>query len=90
VITPPLPATGDALRKGELSPEQADVVVGAASANPRAERSLLKQAQTMSFAELREEVLPARAAGEDRGRPSDGSIRTGGCGRGPMPRERGT
>jgi uncharacterized protein DUF222 len=61
-----LPATSEALRAGTLSADQADVVAGAASANPRAERSLLEQAQTRSFAELREEALRARAAGEDR------------------------
>jgi hypothetical protein len=61
-----LPATGDALRAGELSADQAEVVVGAAAANPRAEHSLLEQAQTMSFAELRDEALRARAGGEDR------------------------
>jgi hypothetical protein len=60
-----LPATGDALRNGELSADQAEVLAGAASANPAAERSLLKRAQTASFAELREEALRARVAGED-------------------------
>jgi hypothetical protein len=61
-----LSATGEALRNGELSVDQADVVAGAAAANPGAERSLLARAQTASFAELREDALRARAAGEDR------------------------
>jgi hypothetical protein len=42
------------------------VVAGAASANSDAEALLLEQARTMSFAELREEALRARAQGEDR------------------------
>jgi hypothetical protein len=51
---------------GALSADQAEVVAGAAAANPAAERSLLERARTASFAELREDALRARAQGEDR------------------------
>jgi hypothetical protein len=61
-----LAATGDALRKGELSADQAEVVAGAAAANPAAEQALLERAYTPSFAELREDALRARAQGQDR------------------------
>jgi uncharacterized protein DUF222 len=61
-----LPATGDALRKGELSPGQAEIVAGAAVANRSAEDALIDRAKTASFAELRDEALRARAHGEDR------------------------
>src|SRR5690348_9805869 len=61
-----LAATGEALRNGELSADQAEVVAGAASANPDTERSLLERAQAVSFAELREEALHARVQGEGR------------------------
>jgi uncharacterized protein DUF222 len=61
-----LPATGEALRNGDLSADQAEVVAGAASANPGAEWSLLEQARAVSFAELREEGLHARVQVEGR------------------------
>jgi uncharacterized protein DUF222 len=61
-----LPATGEALRRGELSVDQAEVVAGAAAANPGAEQALLGQARTLSFSELRDEALRARSQGEDR------------------------
>jgi hypothetical protein len=59
-----LPATAQALRNGELSSAQAGVIVGAAAANPAAEAKLLAQARRVSFAELREEALRVRAAGD--------------------------
>jgi hypothetical protein len=61
-----LPTTSDAVRKGELSPDQAEIVAGAAATNRSAERALIDRAQTASFAELRDEALRARAQSDNR------------------------
>jgi Domain of unknown function (DUF222) len=59
-----LPATEAALRRGELSPEQAESVADAAAANPDAEQSLLDTARTGSVRELRDAALRAKAAAD--------------------------
>ncbi len=57
-----LPATGAALREGELSPAQAGVIVGAATVNPDWEQRLLTSAQCRSLGDLRNDCLRAKAA----------------------------
>jgi Domain of unknown function (DUF222) len=59
-----LPATEQALRRGELSQEQADTIADAAAANPDAEQSLLDTARTGSVRQLREAALRAKAAAD--------------------------
>ena len=59
-----LPATAAAVARGELSPEQAKEVAGAATADPAAEQRLLDQAATGSINELRNEARRTRAAAD--------------------------
>jgi hypothetical protein len=56
-----LPQTQAAVRSGLLSAQQASAVVGAASADPTAERRLLAAAEKTSLAELQQECLRTRA-----------------------------
>jgi hypothetical protein len=57
-----LPATTDALRAGALSEAQVDVIAGAATANPRAERALLAAARTDGVKGLKTEAARVEAA----------------------------
>jgi hypothetical protein len=59
-----LPATEAALRRGELSPAQADTISEAASVNPGAEQALLQAARHSPLARLREQANRAKAAGD--------------------------
>jgi hypothetical protein len=59
-----LPATEWALRRGELSAEQAAAVVDAATADPRAEAKLLALARRASLKELRDEALRTKASAD--------------------------
>ena len=59
-----LPGTAAAVRRGDLSPEQAKEVAGAATADPRAEERLLDQAGKGSVNELRNECRKTRAAAD--------------------------
>ena len=56
-----LPRTKDAMRSGKLSPDQADAVAGAASADPASERPLLDSSERDTNAELRRKADAARA-----------------------------
>jgi hypothetical protein len=56
-----LPQTQAAVRSGALSMQQANAVVGAAAADPAAERRLLAAAGTTSLAELQQECLRTKA-----------------------------
>ncbi len=56
-----LPATADAVRRGELSAKQAEAIAGAAAADPSAERRLLDRAHDASLRELQDECRRARA-----------------------------
>jgi hypothetical protein len=59
-----LPATGVALRRGELSAAQAECVADAASHNREAEADLLETARSSSLGELREECARRKAAAD--------------------------
>jgi hypothetical protein len=59
-----LPATAAAVRRGELSPEQAKEVTAAAAADPTAEARLLQHAGQGSLGELRNECKRVRAAAD--------------------------
>lgn len=59
-----LPGTEAALRRGELSPQQAETVVDAATVNPAAESSLLDTARTGTLKQLRDDALRAKAAAD--------------------------
>jgi hypothetical protein len=61
---PELPRVEAAVRRGELSPAQAVVVAGAATADPHAERRLVELAATASLPELREECARVKAAAD--------------------------
>lgn len=56
-----LDATSDAVRNGELSPEQAGAVAGGASVNPGAEADLLDTARQESLARTRREAERRKA-----------------------------
>jgi hypothetical protein len=56
-----LAATREAAARGELSPEQADAIADAASADPRAEGELLELAQRGSLQELRDACARVKA-----------------------------
>ncbi len=56
-----LPDTADAVRNGELSPQQAGAVAGGASANPAAENDLLETAKSDSLRHTKEEAARRRA-----------------------------
>src|SRR4051794_34082953 len=57
-----LEETGAAFRAGQLSPQQAAAIAGAAVAEPAAENSLLAMAQTAPLTKLRERCDRVRAA----------------------------
>jgi hypothetical protein len=59
-----LPATEAALRRGELSPAQAETIADAAAVNPGAEQALLDTARTGNLMRLREHANRAKAAGD--------------------------
>jgi hypothetical protein len=59
-----LPQTAAAVRRGELSPEQAKAVAGGATADPAAEEELLTQASQGSLGELRDRCKQVRAAAD--------------------------
>jgi hypothetical protein len=59
-----LPDTEDALRRGELSGEQAEAISDAATANPAAEQDLLDGAKRKSLKDLRDDCGRARAAAD--------------------------
>jgi hypothetical protein len=59
-----LPATGAALRRGELSTAQAESIADAASHNRDAEEHLLERARTSSLGELRDECARKKAAAD--------------------------
>ena len=61
-----LPGVAAAARRGELSPEQASAVAGAAAVAPAQERRLLEEAKRLPLKELRAECGRTRAAHEDR------------------------
>ncbi|MBA2327720.1 MAG: DUF222 domain-containing protein [Actinobacteria bacterium] len=61
-----LPATSKAVRRGDLSMEQASLVVGAASADPEAEKSLLETSRSGSLGELRDACARTKANACDR------------------------
>jgi len=56
-----LPDTADAVRNGELSPQQAGAVADGASANPAAENDLLETAKSDSLRHTKEEAARRRA-----------------------------
>jgi hypothetical protein len=72
-----LPATEDALRDGELSQEQTELISGAASANPDAEQQLLRRAKTASHKELRDEAQRARAGADPNPEATHARIHAG-------------
>ncbi len=59
-----LPATSEAVQRGELSGPQVREIAGAASVDPAAEQMLLDQAATGSLGELREACKRTRAAAD--------------------------
>ena len=56
-----LPATADAAKKGDLSPQQAAAIADAASADPDAEERLLESSKSGSLGELRAECARTKA-----------------------------
>ncbi|MGH8986237.1 MAG: DUF222 domain-containing protein, partial [Acidimicrobiia bacterium] len=56
-----LPATADAAKRGELSPQQAAAIADAASEDPDAEERLLETSQSGSLGELRAECARTKA-----------------------------
>jgi hypothetical protein len=60
-----LPKTKAAMRKGDLSPDQAEAVTGAAAADPGAEDSLLDSARNDTTSQLRDKAAKAKAAATD-------------------------
>jgi hypothetical protein len=60
-----LDATDEALRDGELSPDQAHEVSAAATEDPSAELSLLDAAKTQSVPELKRKARKVKAAAND-------------------------
>ena len=56
-----LPATAEAVRRGELSAKQAEAIVGAAAVDPSAERRLLDRARATTLRELQDECRRTRA-----------------------------
>ena len=59
-----LPAVADAVRNGELSQTQAELVADGATANPDATERLVALAKRSSLPELRDAVRRARAAAD--------------------------
>jgi hypothetical protein len=60
-----LPAVDAAARRGELSPQQASAIAGAASANPAAEEELVDAARELPLKELQKRCAEKRAEVED-------------------------
>ena len=60
-----LPKTKAAMRKGDLSPDQAEAVTGAAAADPGVEDSLLDSARNDTTSQLRDKAAKAKAAATD-------------------------
>ena len=60
-----LPATQNALRKGELSAAKAEAIAAAAEIAPEAEAELLDGAQDAPLADIKEKCLRARAQDSD-------------------------
>ncbi|MGN6695731.1 MAG: DUF222 domain-containing protein [Aquihabitans sp.] len=60
-----LPGTKDAMKKGKLSPDQADAVADAATADPSAEQDLLDLAERETTKNLRDEAAKRKAAATD-------------------------
>ncbi|MGH8986461.1 MAG: hypothetical protein ACRDY6_21690 [Acidimicrobiia bacterium] len=56
-----LPATADAAKRGELSPQQAAAITDAASADPDAQERLLETSKSGSLGELRDECARTKA-----------------------------
>jgi hypothetical protein len=61
-----LPATADAAKRGELSPEQASAIADAATTDPDAEERLLEQSKSGSLRDLRDECAGTKANACDR------------------------
>jgi Domain of unknown function (DUF222) len=61
---PELPPVEAALRRGHLSPAQANLISGAAAANPAEADRLVEAAATLSLPELRDECARVRAAAD--------------------------
>jgi hypothetical protein len=61
-----LPAADAAARRGELSPQQASAVAGAAAVNPEAEEELVEAAGRLPLKELQSRCADKRAEVEDR------------------------
>lgn len=59
-----LPATADAVSRGELSAKQAEVIAGAAAVDPSAELRLLDRAHDTSLRELQDECRRTRASAD--------------------------
>ena len=59
------PKTEEAVRKGELSPDQASEVAAGASASPRDEDALLRSARKDPLHELKRKAAEARARADD-------------------------
>jgi len=59
-----LPATKEALLKGEVSEAQGQVIANAAKANPAAERHLIRHAKKANHQDLRDEARKAKAAAD--------------------------
>ena len=60
-----LPDTKEAMRNGKLSPDQADAVADAATADPSAEQDLLDLAERETTKNLRDEAAKRKAAATD-------------------------
>ena len=60
-----LPRTKDAMKQGDLSPDQADAVADAATADPDAEEDLLAAAKKETTKRLKEEAARRKAAVSD-------------------------
>lgn len=71
--------TSDALRRGDLSPEQAGTIADAAAVNPDAERDLLERAAQDSLAGLRDEAARRKAEREDQARKHERIRRERSC-----------
>jgi len=61
-----LPKTKEAMKKGKISPDQADAVADAATADPAAEQDLLDLAERDTNKNLKEEAARRKAAATDR------------------------
>jgi len=60
-----LPATADAAKKGELSPQQTAAITDAAAVDPSAEERLLDASRSVSLGELRDECARTKANATD-------------------------